>query len=87
MTKTPYWPAALRLDQAAAYSGLSVETFKTRCTVQPISFTESTRGNRYLRVRLDEWLASLDPNEQPSQPIQSAAWGDRLNGGREAPRA
>jgi hypothetical protein len=56
------WPATLRLDQAALYSGLSVDTFKEKCPVKPIEFTESARGHRYLRVRLDEWLLSLDPN-------------------------
>ena len=34
------WPAALRLDQAAEYCGLSVDTFKEVCTVAPIQFTE-----------------------------------------------
>jgi hypothetical protein len=29
------WPAALRLDQAAEYSGLSLETFKAVCPVKP----------------------------------------------------
>jgi hypothetical protein len=38
------WPAALRLDQAAEYSGLCVETFKAVCPVKPIEFTLSTRG-------------------------------------------
>jgi len=56
MTKTPYWPAALRLDQAAAYSGLCVETFKAVCPVQPIAFTGSTRGHRYLRFG---WMSGL----------------------------
>jgi hypothetical protein len=60
----PFWPAALRLDQAGAYCGLSVDTFKQVCPVKPIQFTLSTRGNRYLRASLDVWLASLDPNTQ-----------------------
>jgi hypothetical protein len=55
-------PATLRLDQAAAYCNLSVETFKAVCPVKPIEFTQSSRGHRWLRVRLDEWLASIDPN-------------------------
>ena len=58
------WPAALRLDQAAEYSGLSIETFKAVCPVKPVQFTGSSRGNRYLRVRLDQWLLSLDPNPE-----------------------
>jgi len=63
----PYWPAALRLDQAAAYSGLSVDTFKKVCPVKPIEFTQSARGHRYLRASLDAWLLSLDPNPKPFQ--------------------
>lgn len=81
----PYWPAALRLDQAAAYSGLSVDTFKKVCPIKPVSFTESARGERYLRTRLDEWLASLDPNKQSSS---GRRFGERINGGHgEAGRA
>src|SRR5689334_18282376 len=71
------WPAALRLDQAAAYCGLSVDTFKTVCTVRPIAFTQSARGQRYLRARLDAWLDSLDPNGTGSQP-QRRRIGERL---------
>ncbi|QQO20239.1 hypothetical protein JJB98_10085 [Bradyrhizobium diazoefficiens] len=56
----PFWPAALQLDQAAAYCGLSVPTFSAVCPVKPIEFTQSTRGHRWLRARLDAWLASLD---------------------------
>jgi hypothetical protein len=70
------WPAALRLDQAAAYCGLSVDTFKEVCPVRPIGFSQSSRGNRYLRTRLDEWLLSLDTN------VQTAAVGRRRLGER-----
>ena len=48
LSKLPYWPAALRLDQAAAYCGLSVDTFKEVCTVAPIQFTQSSHGRRWL---------------------------------------
>jgi hypothetical protein len=78
------WPAALRLDQAAEYSGLSVDTFKAVCPVKPIAFTQSTRGNRYLRANLDAWLSSLDPNAQPS-PIRR--FGEKLGGKGAAVRA
>jgi hypothetical protein len=78
------WPAALRLDQAAQYSGLSVETFKAICPVKPVQFTTSSRGNRYLRVRLDQWLLSLDPNQESIQPIRRL--GERLHGGQSAPQ-
>lgn len=81
----PYWPAALRLDQAAAYSGLSVDTFKKVCPIKPVSFTASAKGERYLRTRLDEWLANLDPNKE-STPGRK--FGERINGGQgEARRA
>lgn len=80
---TPYWPAALRLDQAAAYCGLSAEMFKEKCPVKPINFTESTRGNRWLRSSLDNWLASLEPKGQPS-PTGRRPWGERLGGRSEA---
>jgi hypothetical protein len=69
----PYWPAALRLDQAAAYVGLCIETFKTVCPVKPIAFTQSPRGHRYLRASLDIWLSSLDSNEQSSPTVRGEA--------------
>ena len=82
MTETPYWPAALRLDQAAAYSGLCVETFKAKCPVRPIEFTQSTRGHGYLRAALDAWLSSLDPNAQASPTGRRI--GEKINGGQGA---
>lgn len=77
MTTVGRWPAALRLDQAAEYSGLCVETFKAVCPVKPIEFTQSTRGRRYLRVSLDAWLSSLDPNAQLSP---TRRFGEKLGG-------
>jgi hypothetical protein len=74
------WPAALRLDQAAAYVGLSVDTFKNLCPVKPIAFTDSARSNRWLRVKLDEWMASLDPNG----PAPTRRFGERINGDQRA---
>lgn len=85
-TALTVWPAALRLDQAAEYTGLCPDTFKAVCPVKPIEFTESTRGRRYLRASLDAWLASLDPNAQSSTPVRR--FGEKLNGGQgEARRA
>ncbi|TBE49158.1 hypothetical protein ELH06_08270 [Rhizobium ruizarguesonis] len=82
----PYWPAAMDLKSAAAYCGVCVDTFKRVCPVRPLKFTESTRGERYLRQRLDEWLASLDPNKQDAAPKRK--FGERLYGGQsEAGRA
>jgi hypothetical protein len=76
-------PATLRLDQAAAYCGLSVETFKAVCPVKPIEFTKSSRDHRWLRVKLDEWLASLDPNGATSPAVKRLE--DIFNGGQGAP--
>ena len=81
----PYWPAALPLHLAAAYCGLSPDVFKEVCPVKPIAFTQSTRGNRYLRASIDSWLASLDTSASPSS---TRKLGDYFNGGQgEARRA
>ena len=76
------WPAALNLAQAAEYSGLCPETFKSCCPVKPIQFTQSTRGHRYLRASLDRWLASLDPNGATSPT--GRRFGEKINGGQGA---
>jgi hypothetical protein len=82
----PYWPAAMDLKTAAAYCGCCADTFKKVCPVKPLRFTESTRGERYLRQRLDEWLDKLDPNKQDASPKRSLV--ERLYGGQsEARRA
>ncbi|RDJ12400.1 hypothetical protein [Rhizobium grahamii] len=59
----PYWPAALNKKMAAAYCGLSPDTFVKVCPLKPVCFTGSAWGERYLRQRLDEWLLSIDPNK------------------------
>jgi hypothetical protein len=76
MTKTPlpYWPAAMGLELAASYCGLCVDTFKEVCPVKPIPFTSSSRGNRYLRARLDQWLETIDPNKE----APTRRFGDRI---------
>lgn len=56
----PDWPAAMNQQLAAAYCGLSVDTFTANCPVKPVVITASKTGKRYLRQRLDEWLLSLD---------------------------
>jgi hypothetical protein len=78
--RLPYWPEALRLDQAAAYCGLSVDTFKEVCPVKPIEFTQSTRGHRYRRARLDGWLDTLDKNDAASPTTQRRRIGERVGG-------
>jgi hypothetical protein len=65
---------------AAEYCGLSVDTFKEVCPVKPIAFTQSTRGDRYLRTRLDAWLDTIDPNEAAS-PSARRRIGERIGGG------
>ena len=67
-TELPGWPAAMNQQMAAAYCGLSVDTFTAACPVQAISITASRTGRRYLRIRLDEWLLSLDKNLPPKRP-------------------
>lgn len=69
--RLPYWPAAMDQKTAAAYCGLCVETFKVVCPVKPLQFTASSRGARYLRQRLDEWLLSMDQNGQAAKPKRS----------------
>jgi hypothetical protein len=81
MTVITIWPAAMRLELAAQYSGLSVETFKNVCPIKPITFTQSSRGDRYLKLRLDEWLELLDPNS-PRSSIRR--FGDKLGAQSEA---
>lgn len=61
------------MELAALYCGISNELFSHLCPVKPISFPEPVGGLRYLRLRLDQWLLSLDPNE----PISAhSAWAD-----------
>jgi hypothetical protein len=76
----PYWPAAMDQKTAAAYCGVCVETFKSICPVKPMQFTQSTRGERYLRQRLDEWLLTLDQNNDNVAPKLSLV--ERLRGGK-----
>jgi hypothetical protein len=68
---------------AAAYCGLSVDTFASACPVLPVVITASKAGKRYLRIRLDEWLISL---ETPV-PAQRQGIGATLRAKREAQRA
>ena len=78
------WPAALRLDQAAENCGLSVPTFAAVCPVKPIEFTQSSRGQRYLRARLDEWLDRIDPNREVSREPERRKIGDMIGGRHQA---
>lgn len=82
---TGRWPAALRLNEAAEYSGLSVDVFKEVCPVKPIQFTTSSRGWRYRRASLDMWLEELDPNRQPAQSM-GYRFGEKLGGRNQTAR-
>ena len=61
---------------AAAYCGLTYETFTQHCPVKPIEFTASAKGRRYLRHRLDEWLLSLDPNNPATASASARSMAD-----------
>lgn len=82
-SELPAWPAAMNQQLAAAYCGISVDTFATSCPVKPIVITASKSGKRYLRQRLDEWLLSLD---SPA-PAQRQGMGALRIASREAKRA
>lgn len=81
----PYWPAALRLDHAAAYCGLSVPTFTAVCPVKPIQFTQSGRGRRWLRARLGAWLGTPDTND-PETGSGRRTFGDVIKAAPEPGR-
>jgi hypothetical protein len=76
----PDWPAAMNQQMAAAYCGVSVDTFTSVCPVKPIAITKSKTGQRYLRARLDEWLFSLDSNA----PVKRQGIGAILRAKHEA---
>ncbi|HEV7293064.1 MAG TPA: hypothetical protein VGN79_12165 [Devosia sp.] len=82
-SEMPYWPAAMTQQMAAAYCGLSVDTFTEVCPVVPIVITKSKTGKRYLRTRLDEWLISLDNPGPAKRQGMGAMW----RGKSEAQRA
>lgn len=82
-TQLPGWPAAMNQQMAAAYCGLSVDTFTIACPVAPVAITASRTGRRYLKSRLDEWLTSLD-NPRPQRRL---GVGERLRAKSEAERA
>lgn len=79
----PSWPAAMSRQMAAAYCDLSVDTFDASCPVRPIAITPSRAGRRYLKIRLDEWLLSLDT----SDPAPRQGMGAFRIAKREAQRA
>jgi hypothetical protein len=83
ISELPYWPAAMNQQMAAAYCGISVETFVAVCRVIPVHITRSNAGKRYRRARLDEWLESLDS----PRPAKRQGIGALMDAAREARRA
>jgi len=67
------------IDSAAAYVGLSVDTFKEVCPSSRSISRQSTSGHRYLRASLDNWLVSLDQNGPDSAPTKRRI-GERIGG-------
>lgn len=84
--KIPFWPAAMDQKTAAAYCGIGIELFKLRCPVKPIRFTDSARGERYPRHRLDEWLQAIDPNGSEETAPRRRRFGEKLHGQGQASR-
>jgi hypothetical protein len=74
LRELPNWPAAMNQQMAAAYCGISVETFIAVCPVIPIHITKSNAGKRYRRARLDEWLESLDSPRPAKRQGMRALW-------------
>ena len=60
LKQLPYWPAALNVYEAASYVGLSLTEFERCCRVQPVIIPGAQTPERYLRLRLDEWLFGLE---------------------------
>ncbi|MGE0231731.1 MAG: hypothetical protein AB7O39_03430 [Flavobacteriaceae bacterium] len=82
----PDWPAAMDQQQAAAYCGIGVDTFTEVCPVKAVRFTQSTRGHRWLRTKLDQWLEELDRQVNPDAP-KRRRMGENYGGKGAAARA
>lgn len=57
--RLPHWPRLLSAEQAAAYCGMSDETFRQYTSVQPLRF-----GRRVLydRAKIDTWVDGIASN-------------------------
>lgn len=82
MTASLPLPSRLLLtqEQAAAYCGVSVNTFKAHVKVQPVKIGHSVR---YDRRQLDRWAA----NQNGSEPLTGDDWLERLDEGGAGVRA
>lgn len=50
----------LNITEAAEYVGVSVSTLPRVCPVVPVKLGPGHKLTRYDRVKLDEWIESLD---------------------------
>ena len=67
----------LRTDEAAAYCGLSVNSFKQYIRIAPVNFGQSVR---YDKKTLDAWLDT----KSPSEPQTGDDWLGKLDEGQSA---
>jgi hypothetical protein len=68
-------PRLLTKAEAAAYCGVSVGAFFTRCPVRPIAMSEDKRLERYDVVELDKWIDSLKAHA----PKRGSAWLETMD--------
>lgn len=59
----------MKEEDAACYCGMSVDEFRQKCPARLALAGPARRGRRYLRDRLDAWLASLRSNEEERVPL------------------
>jgi hypothetical protein len=66
---TPTTEILLTQEAAAAYCGMSVDEFEARCPGTLAVAAPRQKGLRYLRDRLDTWLASLRTPQEEAAPL------------------
>lgn len=76
MATVAIYPAALRLEEAAKYCELSIDTFLKVCPMLPIPLA----GGRWLTKRLDEWLYSLPIDWKAEDDENDFSKSEKLNG-------
>jgi predicted DNA-binding transcriptional regulator AlpA len=67
----PNWPRLLSENQAAAYCGVSGETFRRHVPVEP---RRLGRRVLYDRLAIDAWLDSVNPPRETGM----SSWAERL---------
>jgi hypothetical protein len=58
-------PRLLTREQAAAYCGVSLRTFRNLCPIQPVALGTSKRLERYDLRALNQWIDTL-PGDKAS---------------------